>query len=73
MAENQILREKPTSILKISGSTYIRVPSDFINDSSFPLIILKDKEKKLKKGIELRIKMLKDKLVIEEHEIKKKN
>ena len=63
---NKILKEKKTSILSVSGSYYIRIPREFVKDSSFPLLILKDIVGKLKKGTTVKIKMLENKLIIEE-------
>ena len=67
MAKSEkVIKESTTSVLHIGRSFYVRVPSDMISDSSFPLLILKDVINKLKKGTVIKIKMLKDKLVIEE-------
>ncbi len=62
----KILRETKTSVIIIRKSIYLLIPIDMIKDSSFPLVILKDVAKKLKKGVTLKLKMLKDKLIVEE-------
>ena len=42
------------------------IPIDMVKDTAFPLVILKDVAAKLKKGATLKLKMLKNKLVVEE-------
>ena len=62
----KVLKESSTSVLKIGQSYYIRIPAEFIQDSAFPLLILKNIVLKLKQGVTVKIKMLKDKLIVEE-------
>lgn len=62
----KILRESKTSVILIRKSVYLLIPIDMIKDSSFPLVILKDVAAKLKKGATLKLKMLKDRLIVEE-------
>lgn len=62
----KILKESDTTILKIGQSYYIRIPVEFIQDSAFPLLILRNIINKLRAGVTVKIKMLKDKLIVEE-------
>lgn len=62
----KILKESKTSVILIRKSVYLLIPIDMIKDTSFPLVILKDVAAKLKKGATLKLKMLKDKLIVEE-------
>ena len=64
--DKEVLKETKVKVLRIGKSYYIRVPKEFIEDTSFPLIILKKFAQKLKQGAVLKIKMLKDKLIVEE-------
>ena len=63
---SKVIKETNTSILSIGSSFYVRVPMDFVQDSAFPILILKDVVKKLKGGVTVKIKMLEDKLIVEE-------
>ncbi len=62
----KVLRETNTSVIVIRKSLYLLIPMDMIKDTAFPLVILKDVATKLKKGATLKLKMLKDKLIVEE-------
>ena len=62
----KVLRETNTSVIVIRKSVYLLIPMDMIKDTSFPLVVLKNVAAKLKKGATLKLKMLKDKLVVEE-------
>lgn len=62
----KIIKQGKTSVLEIGRAFYVRIPQEFVKDSSFPLVILKNIVGKLKKGVVVRLKMLKDKLIIEE-------
>ncbi len=63
---DKVLRQVNATVIQIRKSFYMAIPMDLIQDSSFPLIVLKGVVGKLKKGTTLRLKMLKDKLIVEE-------
>lgn len=62
----KVIKEQVSTVIKLGSSFYIRIPPDFVRDSAFPLLILKIASGKLKKGAQIRIKMLEDKLIVEE-------
>ncbi len=67
MAKHEkILRQVSATIIQIRKSFYMAIPLDLIQDSSFPLVVIKGIVGKLKKGTTVKLKMLKDKLIVEE-------
>ena len=61
----KILKECRTSVIKIGSSLYMLIPFDMIQDTSFPLSKLKNIKDHVHHDI-LKLKMLKDKLIIGE-------
>ncbi len=57
--QEKVIKVVPSNFIKIRKTLYVRIPVELLSDSAFPLKI----------GIgfpDLKIKMLKDKLIVEE-------